>query len=1237
MDFVKPEYEIVYNKLSTNNKLIKYLTELGVLITTDDYYNTYGTKSKIDPKIYVAKYNKTILKNIASFFLENENQIENLSITQLASSKKAKELRQELKTVLGFEDGDTLPISVFREIFYSYKNSYIDNFFQNNWRSFLPECDEEQLDNNDFARTFVDAITKEFDKIDEIITNTKQFRNYEEVPDKYINHMSQLLGLEQKDFYIPEDQLPEFKVLAENIIEIYKTKGEYATFDLLFKLFGFNINITEYYFDRRMYFAKNDENTETISLDKNSYKFYLTKNNPTLNSMDNFELNEIVTDKDMTERYSCREFNDLVAKYGLECVLGYDDYYTENYTLKDGSETEYSKSLKYTGNVYKYFKTNMVTIRPSTIGNTKNLTSSNLMTIKSFLKFLVPYFWEVNLNVNPTFDMDDEKFVVNGHRRTHDEDGKQIFDEGFRMLDSETWIYKDDSLIDKLRKSSLSNYDKNQIEATLSIEEERLNEIKKDFLLQYEFCDDYVVLHDNDIVFTVDEFTMDYGNDLVGLTKQLTEAYKKKNNITLLSSSDKEKIKKEVELLKKKYTRLKSFNNNKAYYVKDIKKEDDTINERNVYYNSIGERNGDRTHVEDDDSITNYNVIMEPICKKLITINSTKYWGKVYDENSNTKKLPVYPTWVEDYKPIEGNETKERYFSPCRRELLGETHLYIPKYADYKEADLIEQWKRLQEEDLELCGIEGNTLKKNYLDTNECREITWVASGTDIQKSINCKQIKYNKANETKDFYAKERKEVPNMTWNLTSYKLIYSKMDLLKKENKIWNILLIDAKELSEEYNINNLSDITDDFLTLVKGKVTSKKYNIIINNLKEIKELQNNILLEDFVKTHKVINYDYVRDELHCIAAPDFKAASADYWFNDDLFNNLYFQNSYYIDCNNGNSIKVYKLTVNKNSVCNKFYFVDKTDLDTKASFEINSVDSLVYVDSENEINDTHSLLIKDGKTYCVVKKDNVLTYTQINPGVIILDQSTKKKYMAMIGTTNCIQARNDNSSYVSLNPSLNSLNKGTGFTCKIGTNKPYSIYQYKSSQIKQGQLIYMPETGKLYEIMFNDIYYHDYKKNEVSRYFLTDYTFVKATKKESTRYKHYWKLKDNGAEKIVFGIRPVELFGKIEKINGEYKLFTADENYKGVCEQDDNDNYILNNYERIAEWKVLDGCDTTYLKDNSISRPVKEITDRVFEEALVGKNSNKKIVENILGELIGDKRVLTGIALRKDKDLS
>lgn len=1260
MDFIKPEYKIVYSKLSTNNNLIKYLTELGALITTDDYYEHFGKNSNIDPKIYVSKYNKAVLETLAEFFLTNETKIKKESITSLISSNKNKNFRNELKTLLGFDEDEVLLTSAYREIFYSYKNSYLENFFQNNWRNFIPETDELELDDNEVAMSFIDAITKEYDKLDEIITNTKQFRSYEEIPDEYLNHLSQLLGLEQKTFYIDNSQLTEFRILAANAIEVYKRKGTYASFELLFRLFGFDVNIEEYYFDRRMYYAHNEENKETITLNKTTYKFYLTKTNPTLNSFDNFEVNEIVTDTDMTERYSVKEFNDLVADTSLECVLGYDDYYTVYYDSDEfdekGERIKLKKSVKYDGNVYKYFKTNLVTIRPRVIGNKSNLTASQIRTIKKFLEFLVPYFWEVHLNVNPTFDNDAEKLTVNGHRGQHDEDGVMVNDEGFRLLDSETWILKDETLLAKLEDPNISKYEKSQITAKLSAENARLAEITKDFTLYYEYCDDYIVLHDKDVIFTDLEFRTNVLNEKSGFRKSIEDTYKAVNGIEILSDEDKEIIEKQYNALIKKFARA-TDSEGKTFWIKDLVKPDRTLNEKYIYYNSIGEKNGDRIHKEPNGDIINYNVIMEPICKKIISINSTKYWGKIFDATTDkpaTRSIsPVYPIWIEDYSPVFETNTSDRYFFPTisapaiDAKAIRENHLYIPKYSNY---DLYDQWESLKKDDLDLFGFEGNTLKKNFLDTKEETKIDWIAKGDDLFKAIIEKNIYSNKDGES--FFKKEPRKVPNMTWKKCNLTLLKDRSEIVSLEKEIWNELLVskDANDIIQNNSVLNIKDLTSDILVQIKAYLTQESYKIICDNLKKIATLQNNILLEDFIKTHKVINYDYTKNKLMKFALPSFGAEENKFAFETRYYNDLYFQNSYCLNFTD-DDIEVYKLVVEKNSLSNKFYFKETLDglvhgceIDIAIgsnivnNFEIKSVDNLVYVDREELIDETHTLILKDNQTFYVIKRDNKYIYNKVCSGTIFYtkdeNEEINHRYIATMGSTNVIEPSVGNSYVLEDGEMPNKLN---GFACIKNDEGIYEIWQNKQINIKQGQTIYMPETGELFEIMFNGISTASYVDYDKYLSLESKHVTFKGTDTEKVGYYADREFDKN----FVLGVKSKELTGKIINNKGVYTLMTDDEYYKGVSVDDDCDNYILNNYERIASWDVLDGCKTDYLKDNHINRPVRELTDKVFDEALIctlqdDKNNGKKIVANILNELVGNRRILTDKELiKRSKD--
>ena len=98
-----------------------------------------------------------------------------------------------------------------------------------------------------------------------------------------------------------------------------------------------------------------------------------------------------------------------------------------------------------------------------------------------------------------------------------------------------------------------------------------------------------------------------------------------------------------------------------------------------------------------------------------------------------------------------------------------------------------------------------------------------------------------------------------------------------------------------------------------------------------------------------------------------------------------------------------------------------------------------------------------------------------------------------------------------------------------------------------------------------------------------------------------------------------------------NNKAKIYEYDEDYYGFSEQDDDDNFIFNNYDRIYEWENL----KIYSKDEygkrdrikeasykndpefteiSNRRPIKVNIDKLFEE----KDENDMLSTNILKEI-------------------
>ena len=388
MKFIEPSFKELYDTLINNSKLEKFFIENHILNTIDDYYENYGyNNSSYDANTIVSNANKIVYEQLTEVLLTNLNYIKTQSIKDLIAKRY---LATEIRDALNFASDIEIANDILWEIFYCIKYCFTSSFFQNNWEYFVPDCDFSEMQKNDSLMAFMDAIMKEFDKLDNIMNDVKKFRSYRDIPYDYIVYLSQLMGIEPKDFMIMEDQKENFRTIVENIMDVYSIRGLPDSFELLFNFLGYNIKIEEYYFDRRKYFDLSEANEETTSADMYSFKYYLTTKDPRNNILDEVATGEIVTPEKMSEKLNVRDFDDLVEKYGLMCVLGYDDEYT--YENKIDGKVVSVDVKKYTGPVYKYFRTNYIRIRPTLKYSSGNFSLNQLYQISAILDFLTPEF-----------------------------------------------------------------------------------------------------------------------------------------------------------------------------------------------------------------------------------------------------------------------------------------------------------------------------------------------------------------------------------------------------------------------------------------------------------------------------------------------------------------------------------------------------------------------------------------------------------------------------------------------------------------------------------------------------------------------------------------------------------------------------------------------------------------------------------------------------------------------------
>lgn len=396
MTFVKPEIKEIYSTLKNNDELITYLKENEYLLTRSMLYDSYTVDQIGEMETAILADNTETLYNLAEVLYNNSDKIESDDVWSLASNLVAFD---DVAGAFGL-DKKTFSVEAYKQIIYTYKYCYVSSFFQNNKEIFLPEYDFNEIENTPILKTFLDAIMKEFDKLDCVIGKCLDYKDFDEIPYDMINYLTQLLGFERANFNAESDIEAKYREIVRNIIDIYRVKGTNFSFELLFKFLGYNIEINEFYFDRRYYYSTGNVNTS--STDNTNFLFYMATTAPSENKLENTN-NEFVDFNDYTTQYNLNEFSELADTYGPEAVLGYSKVDKNN--------------VEYTGKVYKYFKSNLIYYTIS-IDKT-NPTEKQLAQINKILTFLTPAYIMKTTNVN----------VYTGSNSTSPSDNMIFFDD----------------------------------------------------------------------------------------------------------------------------------------------------------------------------------------------------------------------------------------------------------------------------------------------------------------------------------------------------------------------------------------------------------------------------------------------------------------------------------------------------------------------------------------------------------------------------------------------------------------------------------------------------------------------------------------------------------------------------------------------------------------------------------------------------------------------------------------
>jgi len=355
-------YQKLCNDTSLFNALSKYeLTE----VSSPTQYGSYDTIK---------------IKEISSVLFDNKKKILETSISDLILNRF---LFDEIAKIFVHP---VLPEPLYHIIFYSMKHSSIKTFFLKNYRHFMPEYDYVEIQNREKVKIYIESFIREFDKFTDVIEKLYNFTDIDMIPNEYLAYLSSLIGYERDDNYITDNEF--YRALLKNMIEVYKIKGTNYSIELFLSFLGFNIDISEYWFDKRFFYSYSGKNPYTGETDKNNYAFYLTPNKPTSSIPEESSYKVVVSDNDFCTQKNLYSFNKLISqnKATAKQLLGFDDMYV--------------------GDIYTYFKTNVASynverIVSSATAMVTEITAMDLEMIKKYVTFLTPIFVQNNIVVLP--------------------------------------------------------------------------------------------------------------------------------------------------------------------------------------------------------------------------------------------------------------------------------------------------------------------------------------------------------------------------------------------------------------------------------------------------------------------------------------------------------------------------------------------------------------------------------------------------------------------------------------------------------------------------------------------------------------------------------------------------------------------------------------------------------------------------------------------------------------------
>ena len=330
-------------------------------------------------------------EEILTIFIENSDIIADNTITDILEMSV---IRSDIDGA--FNGKPAISNHMYRQIIFSFKYGTIKTFFKNNYEYFMPSYDATIINNEPKLKIWQEAFMQEFDIFAQIIDSIKDINNIEKVNEEYLDYIAQLVGFERGDTNLGDSL---FREITKNIIEVYRIKGTNYSFELFFNFIGFEIEVKEYWFDKRFFFSNNLVNPFTKETDRNKFSFYLTPNKPTDAVPANVSNPFIVMDNQLTDIRNGLTFDKKLAGADLTELKRWLDI--------EGVPDE--------GENFTYFKTNVVEYLISKISSEEipeGLSKEDENTIQTYTDFLTPIFVSKKVVINITPFEDDASLTL---------------------------------------------------------------------------------------------------------------------------------------------------------------------------------------------------------------------------------------------------------------------------------------------------------------------------------------------------------------------------------------------------------------------------------------------------------------------------------------------------------------------------------------------------------------------------------------------------------------------------------------------------------------------------------------------------------------------------------------------------------------------------------------------------------------------------------------------------------